>query len=94
MGHEVSIQNLVGNHPTKWNRTGLVTEVLGNDQYNVRVDGSGRITLRNRKHLKPIGYRKPAEPFPQLLSPKQLTPKMTTGEGDRRVTVLNQPPWK
>ena len=52
VGHEVSIQNLVGNHPTKWNRTGLVTEVLGNDQYNVRVDGSGRITLRNRKHLK------------------------------------------
>ena len=80
VGHEVSIQNLVGNHPTKWNRTGLVTEVLGNDQYNVRVDWSGRITLRNRKHLKPIGYRKPADPFPQLLSPKQLIPKMATGE--------------
>ena len=65
VGHEVSIQNLAGNHPLKWDRTGLVVEALGNDQYNVRVDGTGRITLRNRKHLKPIGFQQPADPFPR-----------------------------
>ena len=64
VGHVVALQNLAGNYPLKWNRSGVVVEVLGNDQYSVKVDGTGRLTLRNRKHLKPIGYREPADPFP------------------------------
>ena len=44
----------------------MVLEVLGHDQYRVRVDGSNRVTLRNRKHLKPLGYRRPADPLTQL----------------------------
>ena len=57
--------------------------MLGNDQYHVHVDGSGRITRRNRKHSKPICYWKPAELFPQLVSPNQVTLKSTTGEGKK-----------
>ena len=48
----VRLQNLVGPHPTKWGRTGIVVEVRQYDQYVIRVDGSGRVTLRNRKHLR------------------------------------------
>ena len=36
----------------KWNRTGRIIEVLPKHQYRIKMDGSGRITLRNRKFLK------------------------------------------
>ena len=52
IGNCVRMQNLVGPYPTKWDRTGIVVEVRQFDQYVVRVDGSGRVTLRNRKHLR------------------------------------------
>ena len=50
----VSIQNQKGNKPTRWDCTGTVVEVRPNDQYMVKVDGSGRLTMRNRKFLRPI----------------------------------------
>ena len=52
IGDTVRIQNQVGQHPTKWDRTGTVIEVRQYHQYLVRVDGSGRHTLRNRKFLR------------------------------------------
>lgn len=52
VGDHVRIQNQTGSRPTKWDRTGRITEVRQFDQYNVRVDGSGRSTLRNRKFLR------------------------------------------
>ena len=36
----------------RWDTTGQVIETLPNHQYRVRVDGSGRITLRNRRFLR------------------------------------------
>lgn len=48
----VRIQNQIGPHPTKWDKTGIVIEVRQFDQYVIRVDGSGRVTLRNRKFLR------------------------------------------
>ena len=52
VGDHVRIQNQVGNHPRKWDKTGIVIEVRQYHQYVVRVDGSGRITIRNRKFLR------------------------------------------
>ena len=52
VGDCVRIQNQVGPNPTKWDKTGVVVEVRQFDQYVVRVDGSGRVTLRNRKFLR------------------------------------------
>ncbi|XP_021351985.1 uncharacterized protein K02A2.6-like [Mizuhopecten yessoensis] len=52
VGDHVRIQNQVGPHPLKWDKTGIITEVRQFDQYVVRVDGSGRVTLRNRKFLR------------------------------------------
>ncbi len=52
MGDTVSIQNQTGNRPTKWEKTGTVVEVRDHNKYIVKVDGSGRLTMRNRRFLK------------------------------------------
>ena len=52
VGDTVRIQNQTGPFPIKWDKTGRVVEVRQFDQYVVRVDGSGRVTLRNRKFLR------------------------------------------
>ena len=46
------VQNQTGQHPRKWDKTGRIVEVRQFDQYVVKVDGSGRVTLRNRKFLR------------------------------------------
>ena len=52
IGDHVYLQNLVGNHPRRWERTGTVVEVRQFHQYVVKIDGSSRVTLRNRQHLR------------------------------------------
>ena len=52
VGDRVRIQNQTGPHPNKWDRTGIVIEVRQFHQYLIRIDGSGRQTLRNRKFLR------------------------------------------
>ena len=54
VGDSVLVQNQVGNHPSKWDITGVVAEIRDHDQYVIRVDGSGRMTLRNRRFLRKI----------------------------------------
>ena len=54
LGDVVLVQNQRGRHPTKWDKSGLIVETLPHDQYKVKMDGSGRVTLRNRRFLKPI----------------------------------------
>ena len=50
-GTPVRIQH---NQSNVWDRTGTVVESLPHRQYRVRMDGSGRISIRNRKHIKPL----------------------------------------
>ena len=66
-GARVWVQNQTS---LKWDRSGTVTEALENRQYTVKLDGSGRISRRNRKHLKII-----SEPAPANIT----TPSATTG---------------
>ena len=51
-GDRVFIQNQNGSHPNKWDRSGVVLENIGYNQYRIKVDGSGRITNRNRRFLR------------------------------------------
>ena len=51
-GDRVHVQNQHGHHPGKWDHTGVVTEVLQYHQYTVRMDGNGRLTTCNRRHLR------------------------------------------
>ncbi len=54
VGDSVSIQNRRGTHPLRWDRTGKIVERLEHRQYLVKADGSGRVLLRNRMHLRKI----------------------------------------
>ena len=54
VGDVCRVQNQVGSHPNKWDRTGEVVQVNDNDQYLLKMHGSGRVTLRNRKFLRQI----------------------------------------
>ena len=77
IGDSVRIQNQVGPHPTKWDKTGVVIEVRQFDQYVVRVDGSGRVTLRNRKFLRkysPVISRSPLAMVPGPAAVPTLPP--------------------
>ena len=47
-GTVVLIQNQVEPRARKWDKSGVVVADMGHSQYKVRVDGSGRVTLRNR----------------------------------------------
>lgn len=82
-GNQVMIQNQHGPNSNKWDRTGRVVEVLPYDQYLVRVDGSGRMTRRNRRALKriiaftpePVYHRTEIAPFkPDCPVPSEVAP--------------------
>ena len=74
VGDSVRIQNQVGPSPTKWDKTGIIVEVRQYDQYVIRIDGSGRVTLRNRKFLRqytPVVQRAPVIQLPGKVSAPQ-----------------------
>ena len=54
VGTMVSIQNQHGNDAKRWSKTGTIVEVGNHDKYTVKVDGSGRLTVRNRRFLRPM----------------------------------------
>ena len=51
-GDHVLIQNQTGKFPNKWGKSGVVVEIKDFHQYVIKVDGSGRLTLRNRQFLR------------------------------------------
>ena len=57
-GQVVQIQNQTGPHAKKWDISGSVVENLGYDSYLVKLDGSGRVSRRNRRFLRPINSYK------------------------------------
>ena len=83
VGDHVLVQNQTGVHPTRWDKTGQVMEVLPHDQYTVRMDGSGRCSKRNRRFLRtclpfmsdqkyidyPVVTKEPP-PLPQVSTPE------------------------
>ena len=82
VGDRVFVQNLVGNHARRWERTGSVVEVRQFHQYIIKIDGSGRLTLRNRQHLRrytPFTAR----PLDSVL--ETLTPAIGTRESAKPV---------
>ena len=49
VGTSVAIQNQMGRCPNKWDKTGVVVENQPFSKVLVQVDGSRRITVRNRR---------------------------------------------
>ena len=60
----------------RWNKSGVIVECLPNRQYWVKVFGSGRATLRNRRFLKPAPITN--EPSVPLFSPADDTSTTST----------------
>ena len=65
VGEKVLVQNQAGTPKIakRWDRSGVILEVRKFDQYLIKIDGSGRISLRNRRFLRrvtPYQSRKPA----------------------------------
>ena len=54
VGDMVQIQNQRGINPKRWCKSGKIVEKLDFNQYLIKVDGSGRLTRRNRRFLKRI----------------------------------------
>ena len=74
------VQNQSGNQPLRWSKRGVVVQVLPNRQYQVRMDGSRRITLRNRKFLRKFTplHEDPSNPLKHL--PTSVPENMQAGQ--------------
>ena len=85
-------QNPSSGRPKKWDRQGEIVATGQFDQYLVRVAGSGRLTLRNRRFLRkaPHAQRKPTVTQPPVNghavptlpppSPSLKLPRNTSGD--------------
>ena len=95
-GDKCYIQNQHGNHPKRWDKSGTVVESLGHDGYNVKVDGSGRVTKRNRRYLRKfipatIGIDHTVQlPRPTTMG-KSPTPSVTTSAPSDRNASFDTP---
>ena len=59
----------------KWDRSGTIVELAQHRQYLIKMDGSGRLSHRNRRHLKKCIERIPQPPQPpQPASTENITP--------------------
>jgi hypothetical protein len=67
VGSRVFIENQRGPHPTKWDKSGVVVEVSPHDQYTVKTDGSGRLTIRNQRFRRAF-----TPPSAAICDPRQL----------------------
>ena len=54
IGNIVSVQNQTGPRAKKWDKTGVIVETLPYDQYRIKMDGSGQVTLRNRQFIRKL----------------------------------------
>ena len=54
VGSKVLVQNRGSYRKGKWDRSGKIMEVLPNRQYHVKLDGSGRVTLQNRRFIREV----------------------------------------
>jgi hypothetical protein len=52
VGDRCFVQNQHGPYQKKWDRSGLVVDVLPHNKYAIKIDGSNRLTNRNRQFLR------------------------------------------
>ena len=54
VGEAVAVQNQTGRFLKKWDKIGIVMENMDHDKVLVRLDGSRRLTTRNRRFVRKI----------------------------------------
>ena len=53
-GTPVRVQNQIGAYPRRWQGTGTVITVHPFKQYTIKMDGTGKTTMRNRQLIFPV----------------------------------------
>ena len=79
VGVTVHVQNQEGPYPQWWTKTRRVVETMGNRQYHIRLDGSGRVSQRNCQFLRKI--------LPVLDTP-DYSPKQQPNKGQGQSIVV------
>ena len=100
-GQSVYVQNQrgVGKAAKRWDRSGVILENKGFDKYSVKIDGSGRVSDRNRKYLKAFtpdklnklrgpSHQEPGDQTEEVFQPSPQTHDVSTPD----VTPLPMPP--
>ena len=59
VGDKVLVQNQTGRAPTKWDKSGVIVECKPHNQVNVMMDGSRKVSLRNRQFVRKINVPMP-----------------------------------
>ena len=85
IGDIVLIQNQHGTPKSakRWDKSGEVIEVLDFDKYLIKVDGTGRVTTRNRRFLRKAQPYQPRQPVGRSTPILGLVPEQP---------VVEQPP--
>ena len=63
VGDKFRIQNQTGLHPNKWDKIGTIIDVKQFDQYHIKFDEYGRVSLRKRKFIRKFIPFKPKARF-------------------------------
>ena len=79
VGQKVLIQNQAGRYPLRWDKSGTVGEVFPYDQYVIRVDGSNRLTRRNRRFLRAYKPAVSYDPLPNVTVDEDVLPEPDWG---------------
>ena len=58
IGTPVAIQKQSGQYPNKWDNTGVIMDVRPHEQIVIKVEGSRRLTLRNRRFIRELDHKK------------------------------------
>ena len=59
VGDKVLVQNQTGRAPNKWDKSGVIVECKPHNQVNVMMDGSRKVSLRNRQFVRKINVPMP-----------------------------------
>ena len=59
IGDKVLVQNQIERAPNKWDKSGVIVECKPHAQLNVMMDGSRKVSLRNRKFVRKINIPMP-----------------------------------
>ena len=54
VGDKVLVKNQTGRAPNKWDKSSVIIECKPYDQANVMMDGSRKVSLRNRQFVRKI----------------------------------------
>ena len=108
IGDVVLIQNQTGSCPRRWDLTGVVVGKLSHRQYRLKVHGSGRVTLRNRRFIRlvnpfisserkatievPARSISPPRPFPIHRAPPVATSRVPSTATPMQGSRVIEPP--